>query len=144
MTLVSGEPLHRGIEAGVAEQAAAVVVFVGDTELKCLRWLRAGFRHCFVVVRSGGHWVACDPLCHRTLLVVLPPVPRADLMRLYRRRGYHVLATTTMIPPRVVAPVRPFTCVEAVKRILGLRAPWVFTPWQLYCHLLRHRQASFS
>jgi hypothetical protein len=65
-------------------------------------------------------------------------------MRFYRQRGHRVIATTLMIPPRVLAPIRPFTCVEAVKRVLGLRAPWVFTPWQLYCHLLQHGRMGSS
>jgi hypothetical protein len=34
-----------------------------------------------------------------------------------------------------LAPVRPFTCVEAVKRLIGIHAPWTLTPWQLFGHL---------
>ena len=34
------------------------------------------------------------------------------------------------------APLMVFTCVEAVKRVLGLHRRLVFTPWQLYRHLL--------
>ena len=36
---------------------------------------------------------------------------------------------------------RPITCVEIVKRLLGVRAPAVVTPHQLYRHLLREDRA---
>jgi hypothetical protein len=41
--------------------------------------------------------------------------------------------------------VRPITCVEIVKRLLGVRAPGVITPHQLHRHLLRGgpRRAGF-
>jgi hypothetical protein len=29
----------------------------------------------------------------------------------------------------------PLTCVTVVKRVLGIHAPWVWSPWQLYRHL---------
>ena len=34
-------------------------------------------------------------------------------------------------------PLRPYSCVESVKRILGIRAGLVLTPWQLYRHLYK-------
>jgi hypothetical protein len=51
-----------------------------------------------------------------------------------------VVETRIRPAPRRPAPLRPYTCVEAVKRILGLHAPWVITPWQLY-GLLRKQPA---
>lgn len=32
-------------------------------------------------------------------------------------------------------PLRLYSCVESVKHILGIRAGFVLTPWQLYRHL---------
>lgn len=29
------------------------------------------------------------------------------------------------------------TCVSITKHLLGIRAPWIMTPWQLYQHLER-------
>jgi len=34
------------------------------------------------------------------------------------------------------APWMPHTCVEAVKRVIGLHARFIITPWQLYRHLM--------
>ena len=33
------------------------------------------------------------------------------------------------------APFMLFTCVEAVKRVLGIHRRGIVTPWQLYRHL---------
>lgn len=119
----------------MAAASPALVIFADDHSLRWLRPLSPGFRHCFVAVRRDGCWVVCNPLSHFTDLDVIGAMPAASLAAWYRERGFRVVETETRVPPPVLAPVRPFTCVEAVKRILGLRAPWVFTPRQLYRHL---------
>lgn len=141
MSQAEHDPNGRRAGGSSARISTAIVVFVDDTQVKWLRWLHRGFRHCFIVVRSGRHWIACDPLCHYTALAVLPPCHPAELISHFRQRGHSVIATTTRNPPPSLAPVRPFTCVEVVKRVLGLRAPWIFTPWQLFRHLSRGSDA---
>ncbi|MEO5336533.1 MAG: hypothetical protein H7841_06530 [Magnetospirillum sp. WYHS-4] len=113
----------------------ALVVFAGQADLKGLRLLRPGFRHCFVVLRRQGHWVVYNPLSHWTEIQVLADRPAADLACWFAEKGYRVVPAPAGEAPRIPAPWRPYTCVEAVKRALGLRAPWVFTPWQLYKRL---------
>ncbi len=106
-----------------------LVGFVGHADLWWLRLLRPGFRHCFAVIRQGPFWVVIDPMSHHTLVRV-ESCP--ELMEFYVSRGITVVATRLRPPPRRPAPWRPHTCVEVVKRLLGLRAPWVLTPWQLH------------
>jgi hypothetical protein len=115
--------------------APALVVFAGDTCLGCLRILKPGFRHCFVAVCRNDHWVICDPLCHRTDLLVISKDMAADLGKWYREHGLTVIATSVRTAPPRIAPLRMFTCVEAVKRVLGIHARSVNTPWQLYRYL---------
>lgn len=110
----------------------ALVVFAGHADLKWLQVLRPGFRHCFALLARPGGWVVYNPLSHFTELEVLDDRPASDLMQWLRGQGYRVLACQAAEPVPVPAPWRPYTCVEAIKRVLGLRAPWVFTPWQLY------------
>lgn len=112
----------------------ALVGFIGHTDLWWLRLLRPGFRHCFVAVRSGPFWVVVDPLSHHTRVQVETVAALADF---YRRHGITVVRTRRRPAPRRVAPWRPYTCVEAVKRILGIQAKGIFTPWQLYLLLTR-------
>jgi hypothetical protein len=119
-----------------AAATPALVVFADDTTLKWLRPLKSGFRHCFVLVKRDGAWILCNPLSHYTDLdAVGGSLGGPAMADWYRRQGFTVVETLAVRPPPVCAPVRPFTCVEAVKRALGLQAPWVFTPAQLYRHL---------
>jgi hypothetical protein len=115
----------------------ALVVFVGHAECRWLGCLRAGFRHCFVTLRDGNVWLACDPLKDRIELSVLPATEDFDLGDFYARRGHTVLRGLTRSDlTRRPFGVAPLTCVTVVKRLLGVRTPWVLTPWQL-CRYLR-------
>lgn len=119
--------------------APAVVVFTDQTDLAWLRFLRPGFRHCFAVVQADGAWVIVDPLSHYTALRVVPELAGWQPEPWFRHLGMTVVATEGREPPHRLAPWRPYTCVEAVKRVLGLRLPGVFTPWQLYRALLTEK-----
>lgn len=114
----------------------AVVVFSGQADLAWLRLLAPGFRHCFVLVESPGGWICINPLAHRTCVELWPAADLDELLRwLGGRAGLTVLVTTAELPPRRSAPVGVFSCVEAVKRIVGLHDRWVLTPRQLYQRL---------
>lgn len=114
------------------------VAFTGQTELPCLRWLKPGFRHCFAVIREEGNWIALDPLANRLDISVHSAENGFDMPRWLRSRGLTVIEARTQNHARP-APLMPLTCVEAVKRVLGLRSRFIITPWQLYRHL--HNEA---
>lgn len=116
----------------------AIVVFSGRAALWWLRVLKAGFRHCFVLIRSRGTWIVYNPLSHRTEIVALRGLGGAELARFFAGHGYTVLWTRTRPAPARPAPWRPFTCVEAVKRGLGIQAGHVWTPWQLYRYMIKN------
>jgi hypothetical protein len=138
-----GGPLPTSAQRRVAGEIApeecgeALVVFVDECGLKWLQRLRRGYRHCFVAVRSGTSWVICDPLSHRTDLTVVGDFSTRQLADWYRSPGLMVVQTHVLPAPLRPAPIRPYTCVEAVKRVLGMHAPWILTPWQLYRQLYR-------
>lgn len=119
-----------------AAPPAAWVVFRGEAPLWWLRGLRPGFRHCLALLNDGRHWLVVDPLAPFTDVAVLDLPPDHDLPGWYRELGLTVVAAPVRrgLTP---APWGPFTCVEAVKRLLGLHAPLVLTPWQLHRHLTR-------
>ena len=133
----AGEASSSADASDLGGPAPALVVFAGETSLGCLRILRPGFRHCFVAVFRNDHWIICDPLCHRTDLLVISKEAASDLGAWYRHHGLTVIATSVRPAPLRIAPLRPFTCVEAVKRVLGIHARSVNTPWQLYRYLSR-------
>lgn len=115
----------------------ALVVFSGQAALAWLRILKAGYRHCFLVLRSGQDWILYNPLSHRTELELVPDADSESLARFFEQRGFRVVRTQSRATPLRPAPWRPFTCVEAVKRGLGLQAPAIWTPWQLYRYLVK-------
>jgi hypothetical protein len=132
--------LLRELDPGAAghEPAArsVLVVFADHAGCPWLRPLRRGFRHCFVVLRAGSVWLACDPLKDRIELDALDLPGQFDLAAFYREQGHRVLVGQRPPPgTRRHFALAPLTCVTVVKRLLGIDAPWVWTPWQLYTHL---------
>lgn len=113
----------------------AWVVFTGETDLPWLKFLKPGFRHCFVLINDGKHWISIDPLANHTDVVVHHVPHNFDLPEWLKKRGQRVVPAPVCRTRRHVAPIGFFTCVEAVKRVLGLHDGMVFTPWQLYRRL---------
>jgi hypothetical protein len=121
----------------------ALVVFVDHASSLWLRALRPGFRHCFVALLDGSLWLTCDPLKDRIQVSILPVSARFDLAAFYARQGHTVLlGTINPNLPRQPFTLAPLTCVTVAKRLLGVRAPWIATPWQL-CRLLRSQAHGF-
>lgn len=108
------------------------VVFSGKTDLSWLRCLKKGFRHCYVLINDGKCWVSVDPMAHQTDIVVHSVPADFDLPGWFRAREHEVLPVRLSGAPKKPAPIAFFTCVEAVKRMIGLHKASVFTPWQLY------------
>ena len=131
--------LERGFrlsEGGHRSAPSVLVVFTDHAACVWLRPLRRGFRHCFVVLRTGSLWLACEPLKDRIELDVLALPPDFDLAAFYGAQGHRVLLGRRPPPrPRRSFAPAPLTCVTVVKRLLGIDASWVWTPWQLYAHL---------
>lgn len=113
----------------------AWVVFSGQTELPHLKLLRPGFRHCFLILKRGKHWVSLDPMSHVTEIGLHLLPDNFDLPNWLKDRGHTVVATSVQKAPKKALPPTLFTCVEAVKRVLGVHNWKVLTPWQLYKHL---------
>jgi len=123
----------NAVEAG----SRAIVVFTDDTDMKVLRCLKPGFRHCYLAIEAGRYWVLVDPSSHGTSLTVFQCLAFQDIVSWFMAFGSTVVCcrASGRIPGKRL--LRPLTCVESVKRILGLDVPLVLTPWQLFRHLSR-------
>ena len=77
--------------AGTGDLRRAWVVFCGHADLAWLKLLAPGFRHCFVVLNDGRHWLTVDPLSCFTELEVQPVPAGFDLPAFYRARGLTVV-----------------------------------------------------
>lgn len=114
----------------------AWVVFSGQTEISWLRFLKPGFRHCYVLLNDGERWTSFDPLSHVIEISTHHHVPvDFDLPAWLESRGNRVVAAPVRRDLTKPAPFMLFTCVEAVKRVLGIHARKIVTPWQLYSYL---------
>lgn len=112
------------------------VVFTGQTDISWLRVLKCGFRHCFILMKEGERWISIDPLSSYTDIQIYSHLEDGfDLPKSLEKQGYRVSEVFVNRSHKKAAPWALLTCVESVKRILGLHKRFVITPWQLYCHL---------
>lgn len=118
------------------------VVFQDETSLWWLRLLKPGFRHCYVLypLAGGGSFLELNPLSNCFLVRRLTVTPAGDYLRRLRRRGCTVCRISQTDVPVRPAPWGPFTCVEFVKRLLGIRSWFIITPFQLYKNIKNCRK----
>lgn len=104
------------------------------------RWLKPGFRHVFVCVAAKGadeerRWVRVDAMDGLPQVDIVSDT-KYDLASFYRAQGY----TVVNVRRHYTMPISPLVCANCVgmaKVMLGIRAPWVVSPWQLYRFLTR-------
>jgi hypothetical protein len=122
-------------------QPRVIIVFEDRDDSAVLRLLDRGFRHCFCVIGSGLAWTICDPLKTRIELFQAHGLDERTLAQHYHSMGRTVLiGDAPANRPSCPYRLRPMTCVEIVKRIVHLDAPYVFTPAQLYRALLDQKR----
>lgn len=135
---MTGDILHT--EQIALQGQSAWVVFSGQTDRPWLKILKAGYRHCFVILNDGQRWLSFDPMLHCTDLRVYHHIPPTfDLPQWFSEKRYHVQPAQICAQAVRPAPVAFLTCVESVKRILGIHARRIITPWQL-CRYLSVQQ----
>lgn len=122
----------------------AIVLFGDCKRPWMVRLLRKGFRHVSVTIAVGkDRWLIMHPGSNVTLAQVIEGGWQDAVIAASSAIGAPTAAHMTAIrdPGEGLLPIRPYTCVEEVKRLLGLRLPWVLTPWQLYRHLQAEPEA---
>ncbi|WP_191061535.1 hypothetical protein [Geminicoccus harenae] len=117
--------------------APAIVVFEDRSDCRWLAWLKPGFRHCYCLIRAERGWILLDPLLQDLRLAWLDLPEEIDPVEYYIHTGRIVLSGWTREFPRSSLRARPITCVEVVKRALGLGGRSAWTPYQLHSLLLR-------
>ncbi|MGI9435819.1 MAG: hypothetical protein ACR2Q4_13505, partial [Geminicoccaceae bacterium] len=114
-----------------------LVIFVDHTDCQWLKLLKSGFRHCFTAIRFDNHWIICDPLKSRFEIHLIDAPNDFNLAGFYADQGHTVIAGfKSAHTPLNRVTCEPFTCVAMTKRILGLQSFWLWTPWQLFLHLV--------
>lgn len=111
------------------------VAFGEHTDIWWLRCLKKGFRHCLALVKTKQGWLIYDPLLHKTDMRFITGQTSNDLPRVLREQGFVVVKAPLELPVKRRVSLKPFTCVEAIKRLIGLQSFWVVTPYGLYRRL---------
>lgn len=90
-------------------------------------WLKPGFQHVWALRYQGDQWIAISPQQGFTDVDVISDG------RLINTNPTILHVKASRVTQRVRVPwlLMPFTCVEQVKSLIGLRH-WSMTPWQLY------------
>ena len=136
-TLFPRSRRHFVLTSRTPGNRSAIVVFVDQTDCAWLRPLKRGFRHCFVALEHRSGWLVCDSLKSHMELIFMELPGLFGLAERYVDQGHQVLVgRTERSVPRPALPLAPLTCVSVAKRALAIRADWVWTPRQLFHHLL--------
>ena len=117
-----------------------LVVFTDQTDLWWLAFLRRGYRHCFLLIRFDNIWISVDALAHKTEIMRIDIPDSFSLIKWFESQGDSVVRCPTI--QTKLKPLWPsaFSCVEAVKRVLGVQKFFIFTPWQLYKFLRKSNE----
>ena len=113
----------------------AYVVFTDNTSLWWLRLLKPGFRHCYLLLscRGGRCWLELNPYSDQievSFCEFAASQSETSLLRTYE--NCLVCPVKINKAPQKCAPLGFITCVEMVKRVLGIHDVRVITPYQLY------------
>ena len=114
----------------------AIVVFWDPEDARWQWALKPGFRHVFCVIAQGPYWITVDS---RMALPVVEVVTGADynLAAHYRQEpGFTVVEWNQEQKPWRT-PFVVANCVGLVKAMLGIRAPFAQSPYQLFRHLTK-------
>ena len=100
--------------------------------------------------KAEKHYL-CVPKSHFKLLADMNEEQSAMLSACFKKiptlakelgleNGYRLVRTTPCIPPISGVRFRPLTCVEVVKRFLGINQPKIWTPYQLFKFLFLKKE----
>jgi len=101
-------------------------------------YLKDGFQHVYAMKKTEGElmWMVID--CVRSHLVVkLETVDKYPHPRVYAGKDAVIVRVKSRIDPKFVRMAfGMMSCVEIVKAAIGLKAGYIWTPFQLYKHLV--------
>ena len=109
-----------------------VVGFGGTPTLWWMHFLKKGFYHCIVALGRQNEWLIIDPLLHFTDAIMIRNI---DIKRFFKKHGYRFVEVSLNEPNYKRLRVMPYTCVETVKRFIGVEKALIFTPYGLFCYL---------
>lgn len=110
----------------------AIVAYTGVSTFWFLKALDRDYRHCLAVLSVPPYWIVVDSLANRISMAVLDAKGLGQFLVTLHRHGYRCQVTRTRSLPVRRLSLMPCTCVEIVKRALGILDPLTVTPKQLF------------
>lgn len=113
----------------------AYVVFVDNVSLWWLKLLKPGFRHCYLLFSSFNDrvWIEINPYSNQTKVQIYDFGDSLSYnLAVAAQKDCTVCEVCIVNAPPKCAPLGFFSCVEMVKRVLGMHSLLVITPFQLY------------
>ncbi len=100
------------------------------------RWLDPEFQHCYAIKESPGgeFWMVVDAKNSVTEVKLLSKVDYPHI-RSIEPDGVILSIKAIINPNNYRYTLCVFNCVEVVKSLLGIKAFWCWTPYQLYKRL---------
>jgi len=99
---------------------------------------RKGYRHCFAFRWDGFNWILVDPMSCWLEVQVMPYGPDEDVPKKMEELGHEVLYVRSSRENRFLWR-GVLTCITVIKHLLGLRAWYVITPYQLKKYLCKEK-----
>jgi hypothetical protein len=118
----------------------AYVVFTGKTDIWFLKFLKKGFRHCFIILEDQEHWVTFDPLSSHTEIEIIAKNKNMFLPDWLISQKFKVIEAKFNDVQNIKSPMALMNCVESVKRILGIHSYSIVTPYQLFKYLKQNNK----
>jgi hypothetical protein len=134
-------PFHNPVEKSLLESEHLIgmsktsVYLIYEDRQPGLWWqkfLKKGYKHVFAVRYDGFFWIKMDLTIGYLDIEVLPIHDRATISTVLKGQNVNYQYVEAWRKPRYRSIFAPWSCVEAMKAMLGIRAWWVLTPYQLY------------
>lgn len=100
-----------------------------------MRWVHPNYRHVYAMRKEGDYWIIVNPYRSYTGIELKPAYLYPDIRQIVRPLDEVMLVTVDNLGDDYRGHLCWFTCVEVVKSLLGIKAFWCFTPYQLYKRL---------
>ena len=98
-------------------------------------FLKSGYSHVYAIRWDGFNWIKVEPrLGYVDVNILLEP----DALEIVHSKSVVILHTVVWRDcTRIRVPwgFGAINCVETMKSLLGIRAPFLWTPWQLSKYL---------
>ncbi len=133
------------VPAGASGVTWNILFTGGDPDRRrwSTRWLKPGFRHVYAIARRGDVVLVVNG----TTVMLQVDIWPAESYDAFTNAATAAITVESWVNPasartRTPTVIRACTCVELTKALLGINAPTVLTPFQLYRYLREKAQTT--